>query len=367
MNRWILTSITLLSLQLGKGFAQENVLSATDIKEGYTLLFDGTLSSFNANWVNWTKWEKDHPPAVIVLNETFLDPRYQVDATCKCITTQLTDAPSTYNSEDLRSKKVWGDFEFRMTYRNSGNQGIIYRAFENGGIPWETGVEYAIEDNADAGTSGPGAAYALWAPIKPVPYHSFSTGKWNTVRIVVKGDSAEHWMNEKKVVSYRYHSPIFWDAYNVSKFNAASKLSNNIAGDRNSGIIKEGYMSLQGDHGGKWMMKDIKITTNPCFGPLKADGSSGCSSVAINLDSGLQDPKVAYTIKRLDANTLALVFSKYVVRGATLVGMDGKVKSQAIVSQGGNHVQFSGSFQPGLYFLRLNLFSGSITQKISLM
>ncbi|MDQ3001314.1 MAG: DUF1080 domain-containing protein [Fibrobacterota bacterium] len=370
MNKWILTSVALLSLQLGNGFAQENVLSATDVNEGYTLLFDGTLSSFNANWVNYVQITPSNPLG----NETYLDSKYYVDATCKCLTMPITDnASRRYDASDVRSKKMYSDFELRMTYRNSGNQGIIYRASLTGEHAWRTGVEYSIDDATDKGTSNPGAAYGLFAPIKPVPYNLFSTNKWNTARIVVKsdsvkGDSVEHWMNEKKVVGYRYHSPTFWDAYNAnSTWSSGNILTLKTPLDRNGGSIEEGFISIQGDHGGKWMIKDLKITTKPCFGPLKADGSSACSGVASNLGSGLPGLKVAYTAKRLDANTLDIEFSKDVVRGATIVGMDGKVKGRAIVSQGGNHAQFSGSFQPGLYFLRLNLSSGLTTQKINLL
>ena len=337
-------------MQFGLARAEDNVLTPAEVAEGYTLMFDGSLASFKANFVDYVK---NNP------NNTNLDAKWVADATCKCIT--MTNP----NANDIRSKKIYKDFEMRMSFRIDANQGIFYRSLLTLDKAWQTGVEYAINNVTNLGKDNPGAAYDLYAPPAPVPYFLFNTNKWNTVRIVAKGDSIEHWMNEKKVVGFKYHTPSFWATYNVSKWNTGNTLTNKVAGDRNSGYIEEGYLGLQGDHGGTWQIKDLMVTTDPCFGPLKSDGSSGCSVTGISslASTGSQ---IAFSTLR-EASGLTVAFGKDIVMDAALVGIDGKVLNRAVLSEGGRQARFSGSYKSGLYFLRLNLASGSVTRKINIL
>ncbi|MDB5048284.1 MAG: hypothetical protein JWO30_1355 [Fibrobacteres bacterium] len=350
MKKWILISAAMLSIQLGKARAEDNVLSPADVADGYSLLFDGTLASFKSNWVDYVKGNATN---------TNLDSKWILDATCHCITMGIGNAP------DIRSVKTYKDFELRMNFRIDNNQGIFYRSLLTGDRAWQTGVEYAINNVTNLGKDNPGSAYDLYAP-DPITYQLFTTNKWNSVRIVVKGDSVEHWMNEKKVVGYKYHSPAFWEAYNVSKWNAENRLTNKVVGDRNSGYIEEGYLGLQGDHGGKWIIKDLKITTaHPCFGPINTDGSS-CGTTAIG--NAAVGPKVAFISSlRQAAGTLTATFSDKTVQRASLIGLNGKVMSRASLSEGGRKAYFAELPKTGLYLLRLDLASGSVTQKLNIL
>jgi hypothetical protein len=350
MKRWILSSVAVLSLQMGVVRADDNVLTPAEVQEGYRLLFDGTLASFKTEWVDYVKGSSTN---------TNLDAKWIVDATNKCIS-----LPSG-SSADIRSTKTYKDFELRLSYRIDGNQGIFYRSLLTGDRAWQTGVEYAINNVTNLAKDNPGAAYDLYAPPDPVPYFLFNTAKWNAARIVVKGDSVEHWSNGVKVVGYKYHSPTFWDTYNISKWNAENRLTNVTVGDRNSGYIPEGYLGIQGDHGGRWQIKDLKLTTTPCFGPVKPDGTV-CAGSSIGDVASPKSNKVAFTSQRGSGN-LTVTFANEAVRSASIVGLNGKVMSRASLSEGGRKAVFADELKTGLYFLRLNLASGSVTQKLNLL
>jgi hypothetical protein len=171
------------------------------------------------------------------------------------------------NTSNIRSTRTYGNFDFRMEYRNDGNQGIIYRHLLTGDAAWQTGVEFAVNNDSNKTKASPGAAYDLYAP-SPNAYSVYGSGKWNSARIVAVGDSVEHWMNGVKVVGYKYHSPAWWTAYSASKWESLQTMSFKVPGNKTEGYITEGYLGLEGDHGGKWQIRNIRInSTNPKLGP----------------------------------------------------------------------------------------------------
>lgn len=361
MKNWILTSMAVVSMGMGAVLAEDNVLTPAEVREGYKLLFDGKLDgttpgAFKSNWVNYVQGDSTN---------TTLNSSWKVNTTDHTIT-----LPSGTIPEDARSVKKYKDFELRWTYKINGNQGVVYRALLTRDRAWYTGVEYAINDVTNLGKDNPGAAYDLYAPPTPVPYHTFDNGAglWNNARIVVKGDSVEHWSNDVKVVGYRYHSAAFWATYNTSKWVTTGNrsLTNIVPGsqDVGRGYIEEGYLSLQADHGGKWQIKDLKITENPCFGPIKSDGSV-CATTSIALTRAQNIP-IQYAVQNRMGG-LVLTFADAAVKSASVVGMDGKVVGRGMVSEAGHMAEFAGSFKTGLYFLRLETASGAVTEKLNLL
>jgi len=352
MKKWIATSLTFYSLGFGFALAQDNVLTAAETAEGYKLLFDGTLKSFQDNFVDYVKGDSTN---------TSLDAGWKVNATDKTLT-----LPTGYtnNRSDTRSRKKYKDFELRWTYKTDGNEGIIYRALVTQDRIWLTGVEYAINNVTNLGKDNPGAAYDLYAPPNPVPYNDFSTNKWNTARIVCKGDSVEHWSNDVKVVGYRYHSQDFWTQYNVSKWvsEGPRTLTNLVPGrqDVGSGFISEGYIGLQGDHGGKWQIKNLKITENPCFGPMKTDGSV-CATTSL---TGAQPITGNFAVFRTGRG-LEVALPQGNVKTARLVRLDGTVADRGVISASDRKATFSGNLKSGVYFLNLDTAGGSVTRKIN--
>lgn len=353
MKNWIKISGACLALSLGLANAADNVLTPEEITDGFKQLFDGTtLKSFNDNFVDYIKND---------VSSTTLDGKWKVDATCKCINLVSGNAP------DVRSTKIYKDFDLRMSYRIDQNEGIFYRALNTGNLMWETGVEYAINNVTNLGKDNPGAAYDLFAP-NPIPYNLFNTNKWNTARIVIKGDSVEHYMNEVKVVGFTYHNARFWDAYNASKWNAESKLTNVKAGDRNSGVIPQGYIGLQGDHTGKWIIKDFRISTTPCFGPMNEFNSScGTKPVVIGAIATSLTSKFAFRTVSNSGGSLTLAFERDDIKSVKVLGLDGTVHGIASLSDGGRTARFTNAPKTGLYFLKVDFASGSATQKLNLL
>ena len=156
------------------------------------------------------------------------------------------------HSVDLISEEVYKNFELELEWKvpKGGNSGIFYFATEEGNYIWQSAPEMQVVDD-EKHTDGKitltsaGALYALIAPstnvVKPV-------GEFNQVRIKVKNNHVEHWLNGTKIVEYVYGSDMMWDLVAKSKFNKMPLFAK----------ASEGHIGLQGDHGLIWY-KNIRI------------------------------------------------------------------------------------------------------------
>jgi hypothetical protein len=276
-----------------------NRLSAEEAAQGFELLFDGTYASFHAHFVDY-KQNDSTSDSLGVKHAYRTDPLtglsslqpiawWSVDTAVQALV-----SASSGGGPDARSRRKFRDFDFRVEYRCDGTQGFYYRTLLTEDRAWKTGVEYKLWDytylnpgnpnpyslhpdttGVNKGrypNNGPGAAYDLYGPSSMEAY-PYATGKWNSARIVAIGDSVEHWLNGVKVLGYRYHSPDFWDRYNVSKWNVESLLTNKKAGDRKGGYIEEGYLGIRGDWPGRWHLRNMRINDkHPAFGPEQTSG-----------------------------------------------------------------------------------------------
>jgi hypothetical protein len=233
------------ALLLAAGLAQGqvdpvNALTGYETAQGFELMFDGTnAASFRDRFVNYTRNNTTN---------TNLHTGWAVSST-QLDDPDLTGVPfgAVVNGSaniDIRSKKLYRDFDWRFEYRNSGNQGIIYRFDVSGSYAWETGIEVAIDNNLSQTNEKfeAGAAYDLIAS-SPQTYQLRSTNKWNSIRIVAKGDSVEHWMNGVKVVGFKYWSAAFLAAYQNSKWTGYNRYCQTAPNNRI--YIPEGYIGLQ--------------------------------------------------------------------------------------------------------------------------
>lgn len=361
MKKWLVASMAVVSMGLSHAqTTPDNTLSEAEKREEFKLLFDGTLDSWKKSWVNYIGGANADS------TNTTLSSEWKVNTTEGTINLPKGSIP-----EDARSVRKYKDFELRWTYKTSGNQGIFYRSLLTFDRAWYTGIEYAINDVTNLGRDNPGAAYDLYAPPTPVPYNPFNNGSglWNQGRIVVKGDSVEHWSNGVKTCGFKYHSVDFWKQYNTSKWVATGNrsLTNIVPGrqDIGSGYIAEGYLGIQADHGGKWQIKNMKLTEKPCFGPIKTDGSV-CPGTSIALDRAKNQP-VHYSSLPMGQGRLALTFTEETVKGASIVGANGKVLSQGTIKDGGRKAEFFHGLKTGLYFLRVETASGIVTEKLNLL
>ena len=78
-------------------------------------------------------------------------------------------------------------------------------------------------------------------PLKPA-------GEWNTTRIIVRGQTVEHWLNGKKVLQYELNSPALNTAIEKSKFKGMEQF----------GKRQNAHILLQ-DHGNQVWFRNIKI------------------------------------------------------------------------------------------------------------
>ncbi len=159
---------------------------------------------------------------------------------------------------DLITTDTFDNFELLIDWKIShgGNSGIFYRVKDEGQVPYETGPEFEIRDNAfwldDPYKTG--GNYGLHAPevdsARPVGY-------WNRARIVVKGNHVEHWLNGRQLVGYELHSPDWQKRLDASKFQKRFP---------NYGKAASGHIGLQ-DHGDLVWYRNIKLRPLAAKGP----------------------------------------------------------------------------------------------------
>ena len=77
-------------------------------------------------------------------------------------------------------------------------------------------------------------------------------GEWNQARIVIKGDSVQHWLNGTEVAHYALGSADFNERVAKSKFRQWPRF----------GKASKGYIALQ-DHGDWVAYRNIKIRVRP--------------------------------------------------------------------------------------------------------
>ena len=153
---------------------------------------------------------------------------------------------------DLISEDVYKNFELELEWKvpTGGNSGIFYFATEDGDYIWQSATEMQVLDdethtNGKASLTSAGSLYDLIAAsasiVKPV-------GEFNQVRIKVKDNNVEHWLNGTKVVEYVYQSDHMKELIAKSKFKTMPLFAK----------ATEGQIGLQGDHGEIWY-RNIRI------------------------------------------------------------------------------------------------------------
>ncbi len=160
---------------------------------------------------------------------------------------------------DVLTKEKFGDFEliFEFKLTEGANSGIKYFVDtlykETTGKMMVNGPEYQIIDDYNYpgikedpnGLSSTAAAYLFYPP-KNKTLHPH--GEWNTGKIVAKGQNVSHWLNGKKVLSYKRGSKDFLEKKNENKFKD----------DARYGELEEGHILLT-DHGDKVYFRNIQI------------------------------------------------------------------------------------------------------------
>jgi hypothetical protein len=199
--------------------AADNQLTAEEKSAGWKLMFDGKT------YAGWEDPTKKVPPSNA----------FTIEDGC------IKSLPHPNIDEDLFTKALYRDFEMEFDWKISpgGNSGVKYRIqdrvllddekpgqkFEdraNGsmthrrkdrpakGQEYVIGFEYQVLDNAknpDARRGTNHQAGALYDMISPSKDATKPVGEFNHSRLVVKGDSVEHWLNGVKVVDGSLNAP----------------------------------------------------------------------------------------------------------------------------------------------------------------
>lgn len=217
--------ICLVSAQLPK-------LSQKEIKQGWTLLFDGVSTK---GWI--TPAGKSVPAGWEIKNG--------------CISTVKGG-----KGGDIITEGEYSDFDFSADFNiepgcNSGIK-YFYTKYETGG---NLGMEYQIiddimgEDNKKENHLC-GSFYDV-LPVNANKKKVNAPGEWNTIRIISKGKKVEHWINGVKILEFIRGDKTYTDAVALSKFNKAVPAF---------GMVEKGHILLQ-EHGGAVSFKNIKIKT----------------------------------------------------------------------------------------------------------
>lgn len=223
-----------------------NVLSPSEKRDGWRLLFDG--STFNG----WRGLGYDTVPTAHwkIENGTI---RKLADGDVP----RLPDGQPAAGG-DLMTKDTFRDFELTWEWKISraGNSGVKYNVSEeismaNAANHAALGFEYQmLDDSLHEDNKVPshraGALYDLIAPsaakqLAPV-------GEWNSSRIVFRGNHGEHWLNGRKVVEFELGTPLMDSLLAKSKYHSIPNFAQKRAG----------HIVLQ-DHVDEVFFRNIKI------------------------------------------------------------------------------------------------------------
>ncbi|MBC9795215.1 3-keto-disaccharide hydrolase [Sinomicrobium weinanense] len=237
------------SRQQSKG--EDNILSATEISEGWELLFDGKTfdgwRSLGRNTVQNEHWRIE-------------------DGTIRKLNSgEVPSLPDGQPVEggDLMTRDSFDNYELYFEWKISkkGNTGVKYNVSEEMSQNYDSkysalGFEYQLLDDKDSEYAGKlkpsqytGGLYDLVAPknarVNPV-------GEYNSSRISVNGNLVEHWLNGTKVLTCELGSPELDSLFQNSKYKDIPQFLEK----------RKGHIVLQNHKDDAWF-KNIKIRKIP--------------------------------------------------------------------------------------------------------
>jgi hypothetical protein len=249
-----------------------NQLTAEEKKAGWRLLFDGK------SLAGWDDPARKSPPA----------DSWTIEDGC------IKARAQPRLREDLISTATFGDFELSFDWRIApgANSGVKYKIQDFANVrqdeesmrgrrfedvvelafrkaPWKradlndgkgqvyvVAFEFQLIDNQghpDGRRGGKSSAGALYDLVAPATAASRQPGEWNTARIVVKGNQAEHWINGTKVMQTSLVAPEIAQGL-ARRWGASSRVHELLTGLPKS----ECPIGLQ-NHGDEAWFRSIKI------------------------------------------------------------------------------------------------------------
>lgn len=210
--------------------APPNTLTAAEKSAGWHLLFDGKTTA------GWRGYQMTTMPAGW----------------------QVVDGALTRvgDGADIITEGGYGSFELSLEWMVApkGNSGIMYRVTEADSFSYQTGPEYQVLDDVGHrdGLSRLTAAAAVYGLYPSPEGLERPAGQWNQARIVVHGDSVQHWLNGTLAAQYVLGSADFNAKVAGSKFSKWPGF----------GKAQSGHIALQ-DHGDRVAYRSIKLRVLP--------------------------------------------------------------------------------------------------------
>jgi cytochrome c len=216
-----------------------NTLNEAEVKNGWSLLFDGKSLS---GWRNFRK-QTIGKSWVINDNAIHLDAKPNKDGHWQ--------AP---DGGDIVTDKPYENFDFKYEWKigNCGNSGVMFNVVESDKYDyvWKTGPEMQVLDNSCHPDSKyishrAGDLYDMipckYPVVKPA-------GEWNEARIRSEKGKVEFWLNGINVVNFTMHDEAWKKMVANSKFKDMPDF----------GKATVGHISLQ-DHGDRVWFRNLKI------------------------------------------------------------------------------------------------------------
>jgi hypothetical protein len=126
--------------------------------------------------------------------------------------------PAGVRAGNIMTTGVYEDFEFSWEWKlqKRGNNGVKYFITTERGAA--IGHEYQMIDDATVKDpySSNASFYLLVKPVKDKPGKQM--GEWNRSKILVRGNHCEHWLNNRKVLTYECGSPAIMNRVSKTKF-----------------------------------------------------------------------------------------------------------------------------------------------------
>lgn len=229
-----------------QGRSRPNELTSAERAAGWRLLFDGKT------FAGWRGLGYDSVPTAhwTIVNGA-------IEKVARANVLKMPNGKPV-NGGDLMTVDTFKDFELAFEWKvtRGANSGVKYNVSEefserHGSAHAALGFEYQIEDDIDGDDIAPpshltGALYDVFPAgsekrLNPV-------GEWNSSRIVLRGNHAEHWLNGKKIVEFDLGTPRTDSALAKSKYKSIEGFA-----DR-----RTAHVVLQ-DHNDEVYFRDIKI------------------------------------------------------------------------------------------------------------
>jgi hypothetical protein len=207
-------------------------------------LFDGTSLD------GWRAYNGDQMP-----------PGWKIiDSVLTFKTEQILEQDYDYkgNRDIMYGEEEFENFELYLEWKipKGGNSGIYYHIKEGYGGFADMAPEYQLLDDENYAEIHDyelkdwqltAADYAMHVP-DTTQKVLYPPGQWNSSRIIFTSNNVEHWLNDKKVLSFIPWTEQWYEKRNSGKWDNFPDY----------GKYKKGYIGLQ-DHGSNLWFRNIKI------------------------------------------------------------------------------------------------------------